>query len=352
MRVDDFDFDLPEQLIALRPMRPRDAARMLVVGPARMALSDRIVRDLPSLLMPGDVLVFNDTKVIPARLYGQRLRGEAVARVETMLHKREGDARWRAFLRPSKKVEVGEMLIYAPDLAAKLIEKGEGGECVLEFSQSGAMLDDAIVRTGEMPLPPYIGRKRALDDDDLSDYQTMYAAESGAVAAPTAGLHFTPELMAGIEARGIKTVRTTLHVGAGTFLPVTADDTNDHRMHAEVGEITVDEAGAINAARRAGGRIVCVGTTSARLLETATDENGVINAWRGETDIFITPGYSFRAVDILMTNFHLPRSTLFMLISSLRDVEEMKHAYAHAISEAYRFYSYGDACLIYRRDAA
>lgn len=352
MRVDDFDFELPESLIALRPARPRDSARMLVIGPEENALADSVVRDLPDFLRTGDVLVFNDTRVIPARLYGQRQRGEASARIETMLHKREGDSRWRAFLRPAKKVEIGEVLTYSDELSATLSEKGEGGESVLEFSLSGALLDAAIARAGEMPLPPYIGRKRALDEADLSDYQTLYARETGAVAAPTAGLHFTPELMAAIEARGVKMVWLTLHVGAGTFLPVTADDTQDHKMHAEVGEITPAEAQAINAARAAGGRIVAVGTTSARLLETASDEDGRLHAWRGETDIFITPGYRFKALDMLMTNFHLPKSTLFMLVSALRELEEMKRAYAHAISSGYRFYSYGDACLIYNKDVA
>ena len=352
MRVDDFDFELPDSLIALRPARPRDSARMLVVGPQENALEDRHVRDFPDFLRAGDVLVFNDTRVIPARLYGQRQRGAASARVETMLHKREGDARWRAFLRPAKKIGIGEMLVYSEELTATLIDKGEGGESVLEFSLSGALLDAAIAQAGEMPLPPYIGRKRALDEADLSDYQTLYARETGAVAAPTAGLHFTPELIAAIEARGVKTVWLTLHVGAGTFLPVTAGDTQDHKMHAELGEITPREAEAINAARAAGGRIVAVGTTSARLLETASDPTGHLHAWRGETDIFITPGYRFKALDILMTNFHLPKSTLFMLISALRDLDEMKKAYAHAISAGYRFYSYGDACLIYNKDAA
>ena len=350
MRVDEFDFDLPEERIALRPARPRDAARMLVIGPDEGTLADKGVRDLPSFLEPGDVLVFNDTKVIPARLFGTRTRGGAVARIEVMLHLREGPSTWRAFLRPAKKLAIGEAIRFEGGLEAQVVEKNKGGESVLQFSQSGPDLDEAIAKAGVMPLPPYIARKRETDEEDLSDYQTLYADEPGAVAAPTAGLHFTPELIAAIEARGVTIVRLTLHVGAGTFLPVTAEDTDAHKMHSEMGEITAEEAEAINKARTAGGRIVAVGTTSLRLLETATDVKGVVHPWRGGTDIFITPGYRFHAVDLLMTNFHLPRSTLFMLVSALRSTPEMKAAYAHAIAEEYRFYSYGDACLIYRRD--
>lgn len=350
MRVDEFDFDLPEERIALRPARPRDAARMLVVGPEENALADKGVRDLPDFLEPGDVLVFNDTKVIPARLFGTRQRGEAVARIEVMLHLREGPSLWRAFLRPAKKLAIGETIGFEGGLEAQVVEKNDGGESVLQFSQSGPDLDQAIAVAGVMPLTPYIARKRDTDEEDLSDYQTMYADEPGAVAAPTAGLHFTPELIAAIEARGVRMVRLTLHVGAGTFLPVTAEDTDAHKMHSEVGEITEEEAEAINTARKAGGRIVAVGTTSLRLLETATDSDGVVHPWRGGTDIFITPGYRFHAVDMLMTNFHLPRSTLFMLVSALRSTAEMKAAYAHAIAAGYRFYSYGDSSLIYRRD--
>ena len=320
MRVDEFDFDLPEERIALRPARPRDAARMLVIGPDEGTLADKCVRDLPSFLEPGDVLVFNDTKVIPARLFGTRTRGGAVARIEVMLHLREGPSTWRAFLRPAKKLAIGEAIRFEGGLEAQVVEKNEGGESVLQFSQSGPDLDEAIAKAGVMPLPPYIARKRETDEEDLSDYQTLYADEPGAVAAPTAGLHFTPELI------------------------------DAHKMHSEMGEITAEEAEAINKARTAGGRIVAVGTTSLRLLETATDVKGVVHPWRGGTDIFITPGYRFHAVDLLMTNFHLPRSTLFMLVSALRSTPEMKAAYAHAIAEEYRFYSYGDACLIYRRD--
>ncbi|MDO8840336.1 MAG: tRNA preQ1(34) S-adenosylmethionine ribosyltransferase-isomerase QueA [Parvibaculum sp.] len=348
MRVSDFDFELPEALIALRPARPRDAARMLVIGPDQNALADETVRDLPGHLRQGDILVFNDTKVIPARLFGTRRRGDAEARIEVMLHLRAGPAAWRAFLRPAKKLNPGETIEFAGGLVATVEDKGEGGEAGLRFSLSGAALDAAIAIAGEMPLPPYIARKRATDEADLADYQTLHASEPGAVAAPTAGLHFTPELMAAIEARGVHCVRLTLHVGAGTFLPVTAEDTDAHKMHAEWGEIAPAEAAAIEEARARGGRVVAVGTTALRLLESAADAEGRIHPFRGETDIFITPGYRFRAVDLLMTNFHLPKSTLFMLVSALRSLDEMKRAYAHAVAAQYRFYSYGDATLIYR----
>jgi S-adenosylmethionine:tRNA ribosyltransferase-isomerase len=321
---------------------------MLVVGPAPRLLSDEGVRDLPSHLREGDVLVFNDTRVIPARLFGVRRRGEAEAKIETLLHKREDASRWLAFVRPAKRLREGERVDFPEGLTAEVERRGEGGEILFRFNAAGGDLDAAIARAGEMPLPPYIERKRGTDEADLSDYQTLYAREPGAVAAPTAGLHFTPELLAAIEEKGVSTVRLTLHVGAGTFLPVAAETTEAHKMHAEWGEITAAEADAINAARAKGGRIVPVGTTSLRLLETAAEADGRIAAFRGETDIFITPGYDFRAVDMLMTNFHLPRSTLFMLISALRDLDEMKRAYAHAVAERYRFYSYGDACLIYR----
>lgn len=347
MRVSDFDFELPEELIALRPARPRDAARMLVIGPEANALDDRGVRDLPAFLKAGDLLVFNDTKVIPARLFGTRRRGEAEARIEVMLHMRAGPAEWCAFLRPAKKLNIGEAIHFPGGLSAEVTEKAEGGEAGLRFSLAGPALDAAIAAAGEMPLPPYIARKRAADEADDADYQTMYAAEPGAVAAPTAGLHFTPELLAALDARGVGTVRLTLHVGAGTFLPVTADDTDDHKMHAEWGEVTAAEAAAINEARAGGGRIVAVGTTSLRLLESAADEKGVLHPFADETRIFITPGYRFCATDMLMTNFHLPKSTLFMLVSALRTTDEMKRAYAHAVAARYRFYSYGDACLIY-----
>lgn len=350
MRVDEFDFDLPEELIALRPARPRDSARMLVIGPAENELADRHVRDLGDYLREGDVLVFNDTRVIPARLFGKRRRGEGEARIEALLHKREEADLWRAFTRPAKKLLAGETVEFADGLHAIVEAKGEGGETLLRFSCTGAALDEAIARAGEMPLPPYIARKRETDEQDKSDYQTLFARLPGAVAAPTAGLHFTPELKKALEDRGVSFARLTLHVGAGTFLPVTADDTEAHKMHAEWGEISPETAELLNAARAKGGRIVPIGTTSLRLLESAARETGKIAPFCGDTDIFITPGHRFRAVDMLMTNFHLPRSTLFMLISALRSLPEMKRAYAHAVTARYRFYSYGDACLIQYRD--
>ncbi|MFC7398861.1 tRNA preQ1(34) S-adenosylmethionine ribosyltransferase-isomerase QueA [Chelatococcus sp. GCM10030263] len=357
MRVDLFDFELPEDRIATRPVKPRDAARMLVVKPDGPALDDRIVRDLPELLAPGDTLVLNDTRVIPARLVGVRRRAEAVARIEAMLHKREAADRWRAFVRPAKRLAVGEIVRFGEEsetacllssLDAEVIEKGEGGEVVLRFAFSGAVLDEAIASLGHMPLPPYIAAKRPDDAADRVDYQTVYAAAEGAVAAPTAGLHFTEELFERLAARGIERQFVTLHVGAGTFLPVKAEDTREHRMHAEWGEISAATAEALNVTRARGGRIVSVGTTSLRLLESAVGTDGRFRSWAGETDIFITPGYSFRAVDLLMTNFHLPRSTLFMLVSAFAGLEAMREAYGHAIAQGYRFYSYGDASLIHR----
>ncbi len=359
MRVDEFDFDLPEGRIALRPASPRDSARMLVVRPSvEPDIEDRGVRDLPDLLRPGDVLVLNDTKVIPARLFGLRTRGEATARVEILLHKRESAERWRAFARPAKRLAVGDRIRFGEDsesmacllasLDAEVEEKGEGGEVVLRFAFAGPALDEAVARFGEMPLPPYIEGKRAADDRDRSDYQTVYAAEEGAVAAPTAGLHFTDDLFRRLDERGIARQTVTLHVGAGTFLPVKAEDTAAHRMHAEWGTLNEETGEALNAARARGGRIVAVGTTSLRLLESAARDDGKIAPFSGETDIFITPGYRFRAVDVLMTNFHLPRSTLFMLVAAFAGLEAMKTAYAHAIAEGYRFYSYGDASLLFR----
>jgi len=357
MRVDLFDFELPEQSIALRPVEPRDAARMLIVRP-ESSFEDRVVRDLPDLLQPGDVLVLNDTKVIPSRLYGVRVREGTAARVEIMLHKREGADRWRAFARPAKKLNVGDRIRFGEAsestacelvrLDAEVIEKGEGGDVALRFSFSGPYLDEAIARLGELPLPPYIAGKRPTDEKDRTDYQTVYAKDEGAVAAPTAGLHFTPELFRRLEERGIACHFVTLHVGAGTFLPVKADDTEEHRMHAEWGTVTEDTARALNEARARGGRIVAVGTTSLRLLESAAREDGTIAPFSGDTAIFITPGYRFKAVDVLMTNFHLPRSTLFMLVSAFAGLERMKEAYAHAIRDGYRFYSYGDAGLLFR----
>lgn len=360
MDVSLFDFDLPEASIALRPAHPRDSARMLVVAPD--GLADRRVTDLASLLRPGDVLVHNDTRVIPARLDGIRVRGEAVTRVEAMLHKREAADTWRAFARPGKRLRAGERIRFggeqaspACDLAAfeaEILEKGDGGEVLLRFALSGPALDEAIARLGHMPLPPYIASKRAEDAADLADYQTIYARHDGAVAAPTAGLHFTDDLVEKLAAAGIERHFVTLHVGAGTFLPVKADDTRDHRMHAEWGVIDAATADALNAARARGGRIVATGTTALRLLESAARDDGTIAPFEGDTAIFITPGYRFKAVDILMTNFHLPRSTLFMLVSAFAGLDTMQAAYAHAIGGGYRFYSYGDSSLLFRNDGA
>ncbi|QKC83772.1 tRNA preQ1(34) S-adenosylmethionine ribosyltransferase-isomerase QueA [Mesorhizobium sp. NZP2077] len=357
MRVDLFDFDLPEERIALRPEEPRDSAKMLVVKPGK-ALDDRRVGDLPSLLKAGDVLVFNDTKVIPAQLKGIRRRGEAQAQVEATLHMRVAPDRWLAFMRPGKRIAAGDRIHFGHDgnscflgqLDATVIEKGEGGEALLGFDLSGPFLDEALHAVGHIPLPPYIASKRDDDERDRADYQTIYAREEGAVAAPTAGLHFTPELFAALDARGVERHFVTLHVGAGTFLPVKADDTADHKMHAEIGSISEATANALNVAKARGGRIIAVGTTSLRLLESAAREDGTVPAWSGPTDIFITPGYRFRTADMLMTNFHLPRSTLFMLVSAFSGLDTMRAAYAHAIDNRYRFYSYGDASLLFRAE--
>ncbi|MBB5751351.1 tRNA preQ1(34) S-adenosylmethionine ribosyltransferase-isomerase QueA [Prosthecomicrobium pneumaticum] len=355
MRVDLFDFDLPEDRIALRPARPRDAARLLVVRPGSVP-EDRIVRDLPELLAPGDALVFNDTKVIPAQLFGERVRNGAAARIAVTLHMREAADRWRAFARPGKKLEPGDRITFgeaadraclATGLAATVIEKGEGGDVLLAFDLAGPALDGAIAAVGHIPLPPYIAARRPEDGEDRRDYQTIYAREEGAVAAPTAGLHFTDDLFGRLDARGVSRHFVTLHVGAGTFLPVKAEDTAAHRMHAEIGTVDAATADALNAVRARGGRVVAVGTTSLRLLESAAGEDRIIRPFRGATDIFITPGYRFRAVDLLMTNFHLPRSTLFMLVSAFSGLETMRSAYAQAIETGYRFYSYGDASLLH-----
>jgi S-adenosylmethionine:tRNA ribosyltransferase-isomerase len=358
MRVDLFDFELPEDRIALRPAVPRDSARLLVVG-GDGRLADRCVSDLPVLLRPGDALVFNDTRVIPARLFGVRDRDGNAARIEATLHMRTGPDRWRAFLKPAKRVRAGERIRFpgrgdeglARPLEALVAEKGEAGEALLVFDLAGGALDAALRSSGHVPLPPYIASRRADDARDRQDYQTVYARHEGAVAAPTAGLHFTHELMKRLENNGIYSHFVTLHVGAGTFLPVKADDTKDHAMHAESGRIDRATAAALNATRRAGGRIVAVGTTSLRLLESAAAADGTLDEWSGATDIFITPGYRFRCVDLLMTNFHLPRSTLFMLVSAFCGLETMRNAYAHAIEKGYRFYSYGDACLLHRSGA-
>ncbi len=350
MRTADFDFDLPEDRIALRPVEPRDSARLLVVKDG--ALDDRIVRDLPDLLQPGDALVFNDTRVIPARLSGVRTRpgpdGEALTvDVEATLHHRDAPDVWSAFMKPGKRLKPGDRVDFA-DLTAVIEAKGDDGLITLRFDRSGPALDDAIREIGVMPLPPYIAAKRAEDDRDRSDYQTVYAAHDGSVAAPTAGLHFTPGLLDALRTRGISTHAVTLHVGAGTFLPVKADDTADHKMHSEWGTVSEETAASLNAVRASGGRIVCVGTTSLRLLESAATPDGVIHPFHDDTAIFITPGYRFRAVDVLMTNFHLPKSTLFILVSAFTGLETMKTAYAHAIQTGYRFYSYGDGSLLFR----
>jgi S-adenosylmethionine:tRNA ribosyltransferase-isomerase len=355
MRVDEFDFDLPPERIALHPASPRDSARLLVVAPDG-SLADRTVADLLDYIRPGDALVVNDTKVIAARLDGIRVRGDAVAHIEATLIKRLDDSRWQALVRPAKKLNVGERVRFGEEaesmacllaaLDAEVEEKGEGGEVTLAFAFSGAALDEAIDRLGQAPLPPYIAARRRPSEADRRDYQTIFAHEAGAVAAPTAGLHFTDDLIARIKARGATIHRVTLHVGAGTFLPVKAEETEAHRLHAEWGRVDEATAAALNEARARGGRIIAVGTTSLRLLESAADESGRLAPFSGETSIFITPGYRFRAVDALMTNFHLPRSTLFMLVAAFSGLETMKRAYAHAIAAGYRFYSYGDACLL------
>lgn len=348
MQLSDFDFELPEDRIALRPAEPRDSARMLHVRPGH-GLADHRVRDLPGLLRAGDILVVNETRVIPARLKGRRRREGSDIAVEATLHQRISSGSWRALMRPGKKINAGDQLAFG-DLGARVAEKGRDGEFTLDFDCSGPELDAAIERTGEMPLPPYIASKRKQDARDRIDYQTVYARREGSVAAPTAGLHFTPELLDRLQASGIGMARVTLHVGAGTFLPVKTDDLSQHRMHAEWGEITPETADQVNAARAAGGRVICVGTTSLRLLESAAEPDGALRAWTGETDIFITPGHRFRIADGLMTNFHLPKSTLFMLVSALSGLEVMRNAYAHAIAEGYRFYSYGDSSLLWRAE--
>jgi len=352
LRLSEFDFDLPDAHIALRPAQPRDSARLLVVRSGE-ALQDRVVRDLPDFLRPGDALVFNDTRVIPARLNGTRSRDGQTVKVEATLHQRRAPGRWTAFMKPGKRLRPGDRVRFtgpgeAAPLEAVIEAKGEGGEVILAFDLAGAALDAAIAAVGLMPLPPYIAAKRAEDERDRADYQTVYAREDGSVAAPTAGLHFTPSLLGALAARGVSQHFVTLHVGAGTFLPVKTDNVADHHMHAEYGVVSADVADALNAVRAAGGRIVCVGTTALRLLESATSPQGMIAPFAGETAIFITPGYAFRAADVLMTNFHLPKSTLFMLVSAFAGQAAMRAAYAHAIETGYRFYSYGDASLLFR----
>lgn len=361
MRVDLFDFDLPDERIALRPAEPRDSARLLVVDPndGNNTLSDHLVRDLPSFLRPGDAMVFNDTRVIPAQLEGIRHRdGAPGQQVSATLHMRVAPDRWKAFAKPGKRIKIGDRIQFGHresvcslgTLNATVEEKGEGGEIDLRFDLSGPALDEAIATVGHIPLPPYIAAKRPEDERDRADYQTIYAREEGAVAAPTAGLHFTPSLFATLDAMGIERHFVTLHVGAGTFLPVKADDTDDHKMHFEIGYVDASTAAKLNAVKARGGRIVCVGTTSLRLIESAADDDGTIQPWQGATGIFITPGYRFKAVDMLMTNFHLPRSTLFMLVSAFAGLDTMRAAYTHAIETGYRFYSYGDGSLLHRKD--
>ncbi|MEX2644436.1 MAG: tRNA preQ1(34) S-adenosylmethionine ribosyltransferase-isomerase QueA [Acetobacterales bacterium] len=338
MRTDDFDFDLPRDLIAQAPALPRDSARLLSVGPG---LDDRRVGDLPALLRPGDLLVVNDTRVIPARLTG--LRGEA--HVEVTLAEDLGNGCWRAFARPGRRLRPGDTIRFAPGFGAVVAAKAEDGTVTLDFALPAPDLLAALERHGAMPLPPYI-RREGPDAQDRERYQTLFAARPGAVAAPTASLHFTPRLLAALEARGVGRATVTLHVGPGTFLPVRGDDPRDHRMHGERGEIGAGAAEAVNAARAAGGRVVAVGSTATRLLESAADESGRVLPFAGETALYILPGYRFRAIDLMMTNFHLPRSTLFMLVCAFAGTGRMKAAYAHAVAAGYRFYSYGDACLL------
>jgi S-adenosylmethionine:tRNA ribosyltransferase-isomerase len=339
MRVDLFDFDLPQERIALRPARPRDSGRLLLVDAGQ--LSDHQMLELPDLLRRGDVLVFNDTKVIPAQLEGRR----GAATIGATLHKRQGPREWQAFLRNARRARVGDNIDFGVGVSASVIEKTEDGSALLQF-HGDEPVELLLERAGRMPLPPYIASKRPADVDDRADYQTMFAREEGAVAAPTAALHFTPRLINALHARGIGRETLTLHVGAGTFLPVKAEDTNGHQMHSEWGRIDAVTADRLNAARASGGRLIAVGTTSLRLLESAAGDDGVIRPFEGDTAIFITPGYRFKAIDGLITNFHLPRSTLFMLVSAFMGLDVMKAAYAHAIDAEYRFYSYGDSSLL------
>ena len=343
MKTEIFNFDLPEELIANYPAEPRDAARLLYIN--GMSLSDKTMLDLPDLLRPNDVLVFNDTKVIPARLYG--MRGEAA--IEMTLFKQVNLSTWETLVKNARRLHTGDVVQFTPDFYATVLNKTDTGSVVVQFNVAGADLFAMLHTIGTMPLPPYIKRERGGKESDKSDYQTMYARHEGAVAAPTAGLHFTPRLFDALEKKGIKKEFITLHVGGGTFLPVKVEDTDNHHMHAEYGIISADVAGRLNDYKREGRRIVAVGTTSLRLLESAADDQGVIHPFAQETSIFITPGYKFRAIDALFTNFHIPESTLFMLVCALAGIDEMKHAYKHAVEERYRFFSYGDACLIEKK---
>ena len=342
MRVDAFDFDLPREAIATRPARPRDSARLLDLS---AGLVHRTVADLPALLKPGDMMVFNDTRVIPARLTGTR----GAARIELTLHRQRSDGCWLAFAKPARRLRAGDVIRFADGFSAK-VEARDGPEVRLVFDRHGRALDEALQSHGAMPLPPYM--RRIADERDRDDYQTVYARKEGAVAAPTAGLHFTDRLLRALDAQSIGRCFVTLHVGAGTFLPVSVEDTADHPMHAEACTLAPDVAAAINGCRAAGGRIVAVGTTVVRLLESAARPGGTVDAFSGEVDLFIEPGYRFKAVDLMLTNFHLPRSTLFMLVCAFAGTARMKAAYAEALSAGYRFYSYGDACLLAREDAA
>ena len=339
MRVNLFDFDLPAERIALRPAKPRDSARLLLVDGEN--ISDRTVLDLPKLLRPGDTLVFNDTRVIPAQLEGRR--GDA--RIGATLHKREGVREWWAFVRNAKRLRIGDTIKFGGGVSASVAERNDEGAMLLHFD-GDEPVEVLLDRAGRMPLPPYIASRRPADESDRDDYQTMFARQDGAVAAPTAALHFTPRLIEALEAHGFRRETLTLHVGAGTFLPVKAEDTSEHKMHAEWGRIDAETAERLNEVKASGGRLIAVGTTSLRLLESASDDDGTIHPFEGDTAIFITPGYRFRTVDGLVTNFHLPKSTLFMLVSAMMGLEVMKAAYAHAVKEGYRFYSYGDASLL------
>ncbi|MBX9617998.1 MAG: tRNA preQ1(34) S-adenosylmethionine ribosyltransferase-isomerase QueA [Hyphomicrobiales bacterium] len=351
MQTDDFDFELPAECIALRPAVPRESARLLVIGRHRGIIAETTIADLPLYLRGGDALIVNDTRVIACALKGYRQRGEARVALNVMLHRRARENAWWAFAKPGRRLAVDDKLVFSSadekyTLMARLCEKGESGEVLLEFDRAGVALDQAVAAVGDMPLPPYIASRRAADQRDRSDYQTIYASRDGSVAAPTAGLHLTEKMMTRLAAHEIGLERVTLHVGGGTFLPVKSAAIADHRMHAEWGEIDGATAARLAARRAGGGRMIAIGTTAARLLESAARPSGAITAFRGETDIFMTPGYRFAAVDGLMTNFHLPRSTLFMLVCAFAGYDVMRHAYAHAIATGYRFFSYGDACLL------